>query len=59
MSNAELKRFLIVAAGSISQLHYQLILSKDLNYLSENLFKELMNETIHIRKMIHRYCEKL
>lgn len=59
MSNAELKRFLVIAAGSISELHYQLILSKDLGYLSENLFKELINETIEIRKMVYSYCEKL
>ncbi|MEO8770395.1 MAG: four helix bundle protein [Ferruginibacter sp.] len=58
-SNAELKRFLTIAAGSISELNYQLILSKDLHYLSETLFKELHDETIQIRKMIHRYCEKL
>ncbi|MFT3911700.1 MAG: four helix bundle protein [Ferruginibacter sp.] len=58
-SNAELKRFLVIAAGSISELHYQLILSKDLGYLSEILFKELIDETTQIRKMIHRYCEKL
>lgn len=59
LSNAELKRFLIIASGSASELHYQLILSKDLGYLSENLFKELITETIQIRKMIYSYCEKL
>lgn len=59
MSNAELKRFLTIAAGSLSELNYQLILSKDLQYLSETLFKELLDETIQIRKMIHRYYEKI
>ena len=58
-SNAELKRFLIIAAGSSSELHYQLILSKDLNYLSEQLYKELTDDLIQIRKMIYAYCDKL
>ena len=59
LSIAELKRFFIIAAGSSSELHYQLILSKDLNYLPESLFKELIEEITQIKKMIHRYCEKL
>ena len=58
-SVAELKRFLIIAAGSSSELHYQLILSKDLNYIDERLFKELVIEIIEIRKMIYSYCDKL
>ncbi len=58
-SNAELNRFLVIASGSLSELHYQIILCKDLSYISESLFKELIDECIQIRKMIHRYCEKL
>ena len=38
-SNPDFKRFLIVASGSSSELEYQLILSKDLNYISESIFK--------------------
>ncbi len=58
-SNAELNRFLVISAGSTSELQYQLILSKYLGYISELIFKELHNETIQIRKMIYSYCEKL
>jgi four helix bundle protein len=58
-STAELKRFLIIAAGSSSELQYQLILSKDLNYINEPLYKELVSEVIEIRKMIYSYSEKL
>lgn len=39
MSNAELKRFLTIPAGLISELHYQLFLSQDLGYLPENYLK--------------------
>ena len=58
-SNAELNRFFVIAAGSTSELQYQLILSKDLGYIIESVFKELHDETIQIRKMIYSYCDKL
>ena len=55
----ELKRFLTIAAGSSSELQYQFILSKDLNYINETLFKELFEEISQIRRMIFSYSEKL
>ena len=58
-SNPEMKRFLIIATGSASELEYQLILSKDLKYLPENPYKELQNELIEIRKMIHSFIKNL
>ncbi|SFQ09625.1 four helix bundle protein [Parafilimonas terrae] len=58
-SNAEMKRYLFIAAGSCSELEYQFILSKDLNYIPENLFKELQQEIITIRKMIYAFIERM
>lgn len=58
-SIVELKRFLTIAAGSSSELQYQFILSKDLNYINETLFKELFDEISQIRRMIFGYSEKL
>lgn len=55
----ELKRFLIISSGSASELHYQLMLSRDLNYISNQLFKELEDDLIQIKKMIFVYSEKL
>lgn len=55
----ELKRFLAIASGSLAELHYQLILSHDLQYLSGPNFEELTNEAIQIKKMIYTYGEKL
>ncbi|PWG80265.1 four helix bundle protein [Pararcticibacter amylolyticus] len=55
----DFKRFLMIAAGSASELHYQLILSRDLHYISESIFKELSEETILIKKMIFSYIGKL
>lgn len=45
-STPDFKRFLVIAAGSSSELEYQLFLSKDLGYISEVVFKELEFETI-------------
>ena len=58
-SNSEMKRFLIIATGSSSELEYQLILSKDLHYLSEKSCKELQDELIEIRKMIYAFIQNL
>jgi len=55
----ELNRFLVIAAGSSSELQYQFILSKDLKYIDDSIFKELFDEVTQIRKMIYSYCEKL
>ncbi len=55
----ELKRFLIISSGSASELHYQLMLSRDLNYISDLLFKELEDDLIQIKKMIYAYSVKL
>jgi four helix bundle protein len=58
-SNPDFKRFLVMASGSSSELEYQLILSKDLEYISESSFKELEAELIEIRKMIHSFIKNI
>ncbi|MEO8116641.1 MAG: four helix bundle protein [Bacteroidota bacterium] len=58
-SNAQLSKFLHIALGSISELHYQFILCKDLHYISVPLFNKSETETIEIRKMIFAYLNKL
>ncbi|MEO5995699.1 MAG: four helix bundle protein [Chitinophagaceae bacterium] len=58
-SNTELKRFLVIAAGSASELQYQFQLSKDLQYITQPLFQQLDNEISSIRKMIYRFHAKI
>lgn len=55
----QFKNFLNIAAGSATELHYQLILSKDLSYIQESTFHQLSNEVIEIKKMLHAYMDKL
>jgi|SRR5690606_5370470 four helix bundle protein len=58
-SNAEMKRFLIISSGSASELEYQLLLARDLNYISEVSYKELSDLTIEIRKMIYSFIKSI
>ena len=58
-SNPQFRRFLDFSIGSSSELEYQVILSKDLQYISENIFNELESLVIEVRKMIHAYRQKL
>ncbi len=58
-SDPELRRFLIISSGSCSELQYQLLLSKDLKFISEDVCKELSEQVIEIRKMIHSFIQKL
>ena len=58
-TNPDFKRFLIIATGSSSELEYQLILAKDLKFITESKFKELETETIEIRKMIHSFIKNI
>ena len=58
-TNPDFRRFLIIATGSSSELEYQLLLARDLGYITEIIFKELSNEVIEIRKMLYSYIQTL
>ena len=55
----DFRRFLVMAIGSVSELEYQFILSKDLRFISEEQFENLSAKAIELRKMIHAYATKL
>ena len=57
-TNHQFLHFLQIASGSCSEIQYQLILSKDLSYISEDVFNKLHLEIIEIRKMIFQYLPK-
>jgi four helix bundle protein len=58
-SNVELRRFLVISSGSASELHYQLILAKDLNYISQPLYTELCEQLLNIRRMISSFIKNI
>ena len=57
-SDAEMNRFLIIAQDSATELEYQIILSKDLSYISTEIFDTLCLELTEIRKMINTFSQK-
>jgi len=58
-SEAELARFLQIAMGSASEVHYFLILTHDLGYLQRAKFEFLTKNINEIQKMLRAYITKL
>lgn len=51
-SNADFANFLHIALGSANELDYQILLAKDLEYLSEQTYNELNNRIEEIKAML-------
>ena len=57
--DAELNRFLVIALGSIAELHCHLILARDLTYLKEENFNSILVKLTETRKMLIAFSRKL
>lgn len=51
-SLSDSKRFYIIAEGSLEELKYQLLLSKDLNYTKESIYNKLNNQAEEVSKLL-------
>ncbi len=58
-TNKELARFIDIATGSASEVEYQLLLARDLGYLSREQYAPLTAETVEIRRMLIAFKKKL
>ena len=58
-SDKEFANFLNIAHASAYEVQSHLYVALDLNYISENLFKELYNSLSEICRMIYSLAEKL
>jgi four helix bundle protein len=58
-SDAELKRYLLIAMGSASEVEYLLILARDLNYLSAGEYQGMHSELVESRKMLNAFIQRL
>ena len=58
-SDAELKRYFLIAMGSSSELEYLLLLAHDLGYLPNDPYKNLHEELVEIRKMLNAFIQWL
>ena len=51
-SNKEYKRFLLVARGSLEETKYQLLLAKDLKYIDEQKYKDVLNLSKDVGRLL-------
>ena len=58
-SDAELKRYFVIAMGSSSELEYLLLLARDLGYLSDENHQILNNDLTEVRRMLNGFIQKL
>ena len=58
-SDAELKRYFVIAMGSSSELEYLLLLARDLKYLPEDRHQILNSDLIEVQRMLNAFIQKL
>jgi len=58
-SDAELKRYFLIAMGSASELEYLLLLAHELSYLQDKLYQPIQNDLVETRKMLNAFIQKL
>ena len=55
----ELIRFLYISSGSAHEIDYLLLVSKDLNFIDENLYNKLNSDINEIKKMLAALIRKV
>lgn len=55
----ELARFLSIAAGSATELEYQLLLAHDLEYLPRDAYAPLNEQVAEVKRMLYRFMQSL
>ncbi|MDZ7807728.1 MAG: four helix bundle protein [Gracilimonas sp.] len=58
-SQSQLAHFLNIGMGSASELEYQLILSKDLGFINDQIFKEQTNQVTEVKRMLTSLHQKV
>ena len=57
--NRELAHFMSMAAGSASEVEYQLLLARDLGFVSKEIHKHLEYQTTEVKRMLYSFMKKL
>ena len=57
--NNEFQRFLVIASGSASELDYELLLAKDLEYVDEPTYHSLYEDLSRLRRMLSALLQKV
>ena len=59
LSSKEYRQFVGIAKGSTGEIKYQLLLVKDLEYISENRYSELLSSYERISQMLTKLAKSL
>ena len=57
-SYSEKAHFYSIAQGSVTELQNQLLISKDIKYLDEKLFNEIMEQSNTVHKIVNGLIKK-
>ncbi|MGH9430710.1 MAG: four helix bundle protein [Terriglobia bacterium] len=57
--DGELGRFLQIAAGSASELEYHLLLSRDLQLITQTDYERLVANVVEVKRMLYALVKKL
>ena len=58
-SEAELARFLQIAAGSASEVEYDILLARDLDFIDPQKYNKLDSQVNEVKKMLNAFLKKL
>ncbi len=58
-SAKEKLNFFYIALGSLTEVQNQLLIARDLGYISQELFKQLANQTVIVSKLINGLIKSL
>ena len=58
-SENELRQFMQIGMGSASELEYQLMLARDLEYLPSDQYKKLDTLTVEVKRMLASFIKRL
>lgn len=59
LNTKEYRQFVGIAKGSAAELKYQLLLSKDLGYISDDIYQNINNEILDISRMLFGLAKSL
>ena len=58
-SDADFRRFLLISAGSASEVEYHILLARDLGYIDEVSYGTTNNKVTEINRMLSAFIQKL
>ncbi len=59
VTQSQFAHFLNIALGSASELEYQILLSRDLGFLSDQIFTEQTNQVVEVKRMLTSLHQKV